>query len=176
YLTKYNGGTQPSYNACISVQGISADVKVSNNTCTDTHTQIASVTNGQATIKNLTNTALFSVGNTVTGADIPGATTVLSIDSPSQITMSANATGTNTNESVVIGTTTMQYGFQGISSVALGTASRALTNINIQTNNTVNGAGTAIFEPAASVHVYDVTLNWGTNYGTAFMVGVTGSI
>jgi hypothetical protein len=55
-------------------------------------TQNGTIVNLSAIITGLTDTYQLCVGMSVTGANIPGGATILSIDSTTQITMSANAT------------------------------------------------------------------------------------
>jgi hypothetical protein len=52
--------------------------------------------NGTTTVTALTNTGIMSVGQSVTGTNIPANTTITSIDSPTQIHISNAATGSGT--------------------------------------------------------------------------------
>ena len=61
-----------------------------------TVTQTGTTTTGSATVNGLT-TSQLAVGMTVTGNGIPTNTTILSINSPTQITLSNNATVSGTN-------------------------------------------------------------------------------
>jgi len=59
-------------------------------------TQNGTTTNTSAVVTGLTNTALLVVGQPVSGTGIPAGTTILSIQSPTQVTLSANATASGT--------------------------------------------------------------------------------
>lgn len=59
-----------------------------------TFTQTGSTTNGSSSVTGLSSTANMFAGMAVTGSGIPAATTILSVDSGSAITLSANATAT----------------------------------------------------------------------------------
>ena len=65
----------------------------------------ASITAGSPTITNIPSTAGLQVGWTVSGSGIPGNTTIDSVDSPSQVTMSANATSTVASDTIRFGGT-----------------------------------------------------------------------
>lgn len=54
-------------------------------------------TNGSATITSIPDTSTFKVGYFVFGTGITSGTTILTIDSPTQITMSANATSSGSS-------------------------------------------------------------------------------
>lgn len=59
--------------------------------------QTGSTTTGTAVVTGVPSTAGLVVGQTVAGTGIPSGTTIKSIDSSSQITLSANATATSTS-------------------------------------------------------------------------------
>lgn len=72
-----------------------------------TATQTGVVTNGSPTITGLSSTAGMTAGMAITDANVffPVGTTVLSVDSPTQITASVNATGgAPTTENVTVAT------------------------------------------------------------------------
>lgn len=56
-------------------------------------TKQGTITSGSAIISNLETTKSLVVGQYVFNSNIPANTTILSIDGPSQVTLSANATG-----------------------------------------------------------------------------------
>lgn len=58
-----------------------------------TTTQTGTVTNGTPTVTGLLSTSTFRSGMAVEGTNIPAGTTILTVDSSTQITLSANATG-----------------------------------------------------------------------------------
>ena len=59
--------------------------------------QVGTFTNGSAVVTGIASTSGFFAGQAITGtARVPGGTTVLSVNSATQITMSANATSTGT--------------------------------------------------------------------------------
>lgn len=55
------------------------------------------IASGSAVVQNIVDTTLIDTGMEVTGTGIPAGTTVLSVDSATQVTLSANATATATN-------------------------------------------------------------------------------
>lgn len=57
-----------------------------------THVQTGTTTNGSAVITGLSDTYGMAVGDEVSGTGIPAGAKILTIDSPTQITMTANAT------------------------------------------------------------------------------------
>lgn len=59
-------------------------------------TDSGDTTTGSAIVTNLTDTSSMYAGMSVEGTGIPASTTILSVDSATQITLSANATATNT--------------------------------------------------------------------------------
>jgi hypothetical protein len=74
------------------------------------HHQVDLVFTGDTTISTaivdgFTSTAGMTTGSTVTGSGIPGGTTILSVDSATQITLSANATATASGVSLTFGST-----------------------------------------------------------------------
>lgn len=56
--------------------------------------QVGDLTNGSSVVTNMTYTSGLTPGEPVTGTGIPTGTTIFSVDSPTQITLSANATAT----------------------------------------------------------------------------------
>ncbi len=60
-------------------------------------------TSGQAIVTGLASTTGFLAGMPVTGTGIPAGTTILSVDSPTQITLSQNTTANATNVAVLSG-------------------------------------------------------------------------
>ena len=92
------------------------------------HADVRTVTdavtvNWDATLTSATaNFTAADVGKTVTGAGIPGATTILSVTSATEVEMSANATGAGTT-------------------VVIGTASKSSQSITVGAN--VNGLAAA---------------------------------
>jgi hypothetical protein len=62
-----------------------------------TDTQTGTLTGGSAIVTGLTDTAEFRAGMAVEGTGVPAAATILSIDSGTQVTLSANATATGPN-------------------------------------------------------------------------------
>lgn len=63
---------------------------------TTTTTSTSATTNGSAVVTGLTSSAYRYVGQSVTGTGIPASTTIASVDSVTQVTLSANATATGT--------------------------------------------------------------------------------
>ena len=61
-----------------------------------TLTQAGVTTSGSKIVSSLTDTSQFSVGNAIEGSGIPAATTISSVDSGTQIHISANATASGT--------------------------------------------------------------------------------
>lgn len=62
-----------------------------------TITQTGTLTSGSAVVTGLTDTADMRTGAKVEGTGVPAATTILTVDSGTQITLSANATATGSN-------------------------------------------------------------------------------
>lgn len=60
------------------------------------NTSDATTSSGQPTLTNIVSTLNLLVGQYVFGTDIPDNTTILSIDSQTQVTLSNNATGSST--------------------------------------------------------------------------------
>jgi hypothetical protein len=69
-------------------------------------TRTGTTTSGSAIVTGLSTTSDLTLGQPITGTGIPGGTTLLSIDSGTQIHLSANATAT--------GTPTIHFSTQGI--------------------------------------------------------------
>lgn len=63
-----------------------------------TQIQSGTRTSGSAVITGMSDTSVFTVGENVTGSGIPSSTTVSSIDSGTQITLSNNATSSGTDD------------------------------------------------------------------------------
>jgi hypothetical protein len=68
-------------------------------------TTTGDITTGSAIITNIPSTVGYLVGWGVSGTGIPSATTILSVDSPSQIHINKNATATIPGATLKIGTT-----------------------------------------------------------------------
>jgi hypothetical protein len=168
----------PTYATCVTVLGFSYDVNVSNNRCADDHTQTVQVTSGSPIVTGLRNTIMFNVGDTITGPDIPGSATVASIDTNTQIHLSANATGTSAQETVVIAHPFMNYCFQANGTGGPNNRTGNFVDLNIDPSNSCTGALTATFEPPAAVSGLpgDVAIIWGWNYGRNPLAGVTAAI
>ena len=66
--------------------------------------KVSAPSNGSAIITSIPSTANYTVGMQVTGAGIPSGATIASIDSTTQIHISANATATATGILLTIGT------------------------------------------------------------------------
>lgn len=67
-------------------------------------TLTGSLTNGSAIVTGMTGALQLYAGLSVSGTGIPGATTINSVDSDSQITLSANATATTSSSLTFTGT------------------------------------------------------------------------
>jgi hypothetical protein len=63
----------------------------------------ASITNGSAIVTGISSTACLKTGWSVSGTGIPGNTRINSIDSPTQVTLTANATATNAAANLLFG-------------------------------------------------------------------------
>lgn len=80
---------------CAGIEGVGHYVFVSG--VPNPPIRAGSFTNGSPVVTGLASTSGFFAGQAITGtARVPGGTTVLSVDSATQITMSANATSTGT--------------------------------------------------------------------------------
>jgi hypothetical protein len=68
-------------------------------------TSTGNITTGSKVITNIPSTAILQIGWTVAGTGIPSGSTIASVDSSTQITISANATATTTGVSIKFGGT-----------------------------------------------------------------------
>lgn len=89
YLTKYKGNLLALYDGVADWEHVTLGADVSIKL---TDTQTGTTTNGSAVVTGLTDTSQMIVGMEVTGTGIPGSTTILTVDSATQITLDANAT------------------------------------------------------------------------------------
>lgn len=76
-------------------------------------TTTGNTTNGSAAVTNIPDTSILRIGNPLSGTGIPVGAQVLRIDSATQITMTANATATNTGVTIDF-FTGMQFALSGI--------------------------------------------------------------
>ncbi|MDE2019603.1 MAG: hypothetical protein KGJ13_04630 [Patescibacteria group bacterium] len=63
---------------------------------------IGTISNGTATVTAIPSTSNMATGQTISGAGIPANTTISSVDSATQVTMSANATASAAGETITI--------------------------------------------------------------------------
>jgi hypothetical protein len=119
------------------------------------YTGAASVTSGSPVITGLISTVEIAVGSVVSGTNIPLNSTVLSIDSSTQITISANATGTGSITLTASGRLTLEKGYTSANpvpriypfqrqfssniSTAIGSANVTLLPYLVQSITTING-------------------------------------
>jgi hypothetical protein len=87
-VSGYFGGAQSSNYVLIKQRGANTYVVAKKETFT------ADTSNGTATLLNMSDQVEVTIGDEISGAGIPTGTRVLSIDSGTQITMTANATAT----------------------------------------------------------------------------------
>ena len=87
-VSGYFGGAQSSNYVLIKQRGANTYVVAKKETFT------ADTSNGTATLLNMSDQVEVTIGDEISGAGIPTGTRVLSIDSSTQITMTANATAT----------------------------------------------------------------------------------
>ena len=87
-VSGYFGGAQSSNYVLIKQRGANTYVVAKKETFT------ADTSNGTATLLNMSDQVEVTIGDEISGAGIPTGTRVLSIDSATQITMTANATAT----------------------------------------------------------------------------------
>ena len=87
-VSGYFGGAQSSNYVLIKQRGANTYVVALKDTFT------ADTSNGTATLLNMSDQVEVTIGDEISGAGIPTGTRVLSIDSATQITMTANATAT----------------------------------------------------------------------------------
>ena len=87
-VSGYFGGAQSSNYVLIKQRGANTYVVAKKETFT------ADTSNGTATLLNISDQVEVTIGDEISGAGIPTGTRVLSIDSATQITMTANATAT----------------------------------------------------------------------------------
>lgn len=79
-------------------------LNVAEGSFSNTLTSTGTLSNGSAVVTGITNTINISPGLAVSGTGIPANTTVLSVDSATQITLSANATATGAQSLTYTGT------------------------------------------------------------------------
>jgi len=87
-VSGYFGGALSTAYVLIKQRGANTYVVALKDTFT------ADTSNGTATLLNMSDQVEVTIGDEISGAGIPTGTRVLSIDSPTQITMTANATAT----------------------------------------------------------------------------------
>ena len=93
YWSPYRGGQIGLYDGVSAWSLITATEK----SIPLTDTQTGTTTNGSAVMTDLTDTSQLVVGMDIAGTGVTGGTTIASIDSATQITMSANATASGAN-------------------------------------------------------------------------------
>ena len=95
-------------------------------------------TSGSAIITGIPSTVGYLTGWGVSGTGIPSSTTILSVDSPSQIHINKNATATNTGVTLKIGTTfdkpTQLFDFDPATST-IGPVSPAIPDANLDNSS-----------------------------------------
>ena len=130
---------------------------------------IATVTNASAVVTDVVpNTTGLTVGMTVTGPNIPVGTTISTIDSSTQFTMSANATATAVAEAIIFNAAT-RTGDTTNGSAVIKNVTANTTGLYV--GMTVTGAGVPILTTILSVDSSSqITLN---NPCTATATGVT---
>lgn len=124
------------------------------------------LTSGTAIVTSLTDTSQIEQGVSVTGAYIPSATIVQSIDSPTQITLSKNTTYFNAHI------------FNGTADTA---STNTVTNLNISSSGTFTSGVYGGQYVAYGVQVFggNVPLESGINYaitGTGIPSGTTATL
>ena len=87
-VSGYFGGTLSTAYVLIKQRGANTYVVAKKETFT------ADTSNGTATLLNMSDQVEVTIGDEISGAGIPTGTRVLSIDSATQVTMTANATAT----------------------------------------------------------------------------------
>lgn len=93
YLSMYDGVSVVEHNFHLFPENISVGAG----------TFTATTTNGSPTLGSIPSTSGLKAGMAISGAGIPGATTILSVDSATQITMSANASASASGVTVTVG-------------------------------------------------------------------------
>lgn len=141
----------------------------------------ATTTNGSAIITGLTSTSNIGVGALVSGTNIPAASTVLNIDSATQITISANATGTGAitldvggqlvveKGSTLAGPYNIQYPFgrqfTEDMSIGIGTNSATIEPFLNQSVTTVSASTSVTTTSTVGLEVGQYVFNSGQIYG-----------
>lgn len=101
-------------------------------------------TNGSAIVTVLRAPAANVVaGMAISGTGIPTGTTILTVNSPTQLTLSANATATNTNRTFTV--TPAVTGQNGTSLTLSNAATTTATNGSFQVGTIVNNTVTSLF-------------------------------
>lgn len=131
--------------------------------------QTGTRTNGVATITSLTSTANMRVGYYVFGTDIASGTTILTIDSGTQITMSGNASSSG-SATVVVSPWLLNTG-----TVRLPNVSAAGRYRRSRTSSTAVGQLQAD-QNKAHTHTFSVTSATATGTTTPTFTGTSGSL
>jgi autotransporter-associated beta strand protein len=143
-----------------------------------------STVTGSATL-TMANTAGLTAGMTITGNGVPAGTVIVSVDSPTQITVNQSATATASGTLTFAGGTTLvtvnsvianNGSGNSVQVVKSGAGTMLLTANNTYTGGTVvnqgsvNLVGSGVILPAAG----GLTINGGVG-GTGAFVGLTGA-
>ncbi len=101
-----------------------------------------SITNGSATVTGLSSTASLAVGMPVSGLGIPLGTDILTINSGSSITLTNNATATNTSAALTFTGGTVSF-YNGSVNIANLLGTTALNSLGVATLTTAFGTAGA---------------------------------
>lgn len=128
----------------------------------DYFTKTGGVTNVGSAVVTMANTNHLYVGIAVAGTNIALGSTVLSVDSSTQVTLSLVATGTGTGLSFDFGTNVQQYYphriyFSSVPTSGLVTWSKFLDYLDVDFSEEITGLATA-FDAIFSFTAYDAYL------------------
>ncbi len=174
-----NIGTTASRGVLTAGTGSAAELVIySTAVGTITSAATASTTSGSNVITSVPSTVGLAPGQTITTANLPTGTYIVSIDSPTQITVSQNATATSaTNalvtgrDNVVVNSVIANNGSGAVSLVKSGagvlnlSANNTYTGGTVINQGTVNLIGSGVVIPAGGLTLSGATLALNTNAG-----------
>lgn len=175
-LVLQNGAAAYYYNTTAGLVNIQITTSVS---------VYGTVTNNSASVTNITpNTSALSTGMTVSGNGIPSNTTITSVDSANQFTMSQNATATNIGESLVFNaisvTGIVTTGSAVMSGISPGTTGLSVgmavygTEIPILTTiQSIDSSTQITMNNAATATNLSGTYTFGTSFPSQQVPGIT---
>ena len=130
------------------------------------------ITKGSPVVTGILTTTGFETGWTVTGTGIPGNTTILSVDSNSQIHLSQNATSTNANGVVLSFSESSTGNVTNASTIITGIPSTAGFQVGWTVSGTGIPAGATISSIDSSTQIHISSKATATGTGVALTFGI----